>query len=186
MTAAPPRPGLRLVTGEQGAGKTTFCRVLVETVRQRRPDLSVAGILSLKVLVEGEEAAIEAVDLASGERRCLASRREPAATADGPATIRWQFEAAALAWGDAALRSATPCDLLVIDELGPLEWERDAGWAAGLAAVDGAAYRAAFVVVRPQLLERARRRWPQSRSILILNADQAASRARTAARRFGQ
>jgi nucleoside-triphosphatase THEP1 len=28
------------------------------------------------------------------------------------------------------LKSATPCDLLVVDELGPLEFERREGWPA--------------------------------------------------------
>ncbi|MFH1330935.1 MAG: nucleoside-triphosphatase [Actinomycetota bacterium] len=181
MTSGPSGPEVHLVTGERGAGKTTFCRVLVEAARSARPRLVAAGILSLKVLVDGAEVAIDAVDVASGQRRRLAFRRAGTDAAAGPSTIRWQFDAGALAWGDALLRSATPCDLLVIDELGPLEFDRGEGWVGGLAAVDGAAYLAAFVAVRPELLGRARRRWPQALPIRIESADQAAAAARRSA-----
>jgi len=176
---------VHLVTGERGAGKTTFCRVLVETARSARPGTLAAGILSQKVLVGGEEAAIEAVDVASGQRRRLAVLRRGTDAADGPSTIRWQFDAAILAWGDAVLRSATPCELLVVDELGPLEFQRDEGWRSGLAAVDSGAYRAAFVVVRPELLDRALRRWPQALVIRIESADRAAAAARRSALELG-
>ncbi len=50
------------------------------------------------------------------------------------------------------LESATPCDLLIVDELGPLEFERNEGWPAGLAAIDSAAYKVGVVVIRPELL----------------------------------
>jgi nucleoside-triphosphatase THEP1 len=176
---------VHLVTGERGVGKTTFCRLLVEAARSARPGIAVAGILSLKALVEGAEAAIEAIDVASGQRRRLAVRRRETDAADGPSTTRWQFTAAALAWGDTVLRAATPCELLVVDELGPLELERGEGWRSGLAAVDSGAYRDAFVVVRPELLDQVRRRWPHAFVIRIESADRAAAAARRSALELG-
>lgn len=169
-----------LITGERGAGKTTFCSGLVTAVRSRHPGLLVAGILSPKVFAEGEEHAIDAVDLASGRRRLLA-RRRPYPEAARTATPGWEFDAAALAWGEAVLRSATPCHLLVVDEVGPLEFEHGEGWPGGLEAVDGGAYRVALVVVRPALVPPARRRWPQAQLLSIADPGQAVTTARETA-----
>ena len=124
------------------------------------------------------EAAIEVVDVASGQHRRLATRRKESDTRDGPTTLRWQFDAEALAWGDAVLRAATPCDLLVVDEVGPLEFERGEGWMGGLAAVDSMAFATAFVVVRPGFLDRALDRWPGTRVTEIDNATAAEAAAR--------
>jgi len=154
---------VHVVTGGIGAGKTTFCRLLIDEARSRDASLAAAGVVSPKVFLQGREAAIEVVDVASGQHRRLATRRDESDTRDGPSTIRWQFNADALAWGDTVLRAATPCDLLVVDEIGPLEFERGEGWIGGLAAVDSMAYTTAFVVVRPLLVERALDRWPEAR-----------------------
>lgn len=160
-----------VVTGERGAGKTTFCRVLVDEARSRRARFAVAGVLSPKVFLQGRESAIELVDVASGQHRLLATRRDEGDTREGPSTtIRWRFDVDALAWGETVLRSATPCDLLVVDEVGPLEFESGEGWIGGLAAVDSVAYGAAFVVVRSELVERALDRWPGARVIHIYAA----------------
>ena len=163
MSTASSRGTVHVVTGERGAGKTSFCRVLVDEARSHDASLVAAGVVSPKVFVQGREAAIEVIDVASGQHRRLATRRDEGDTRDGPITVRWQFDADALAWGDTVLRAATPCDLLVVDEVGPLEFERGEGWIGGLAAVDSMAFATAFVVVRPVLVERALDRWPEAR-----------------------
>ena len=93
----------------------------------------------------------------------LARERLRASLADFAALgARWAVGVTRANLGDIALDTgeSLPCDLLVVDELGPLEFERGRGWTAGLAAVDSGAYGAALVVVRSGLLERARTRWP--------------------------
>lgn len=52
--------------------------------------------------------------------------------------------------------------LLVVDELGPLELQRDAGLSAGIAAIDGLQQGLACVVVRPSLVDVALKRWPDA------------------------
>ena len=53
-----------------------------------------------------------------------------------------------------ALLEANPnCDLLVVDELGPLELVRGEGWQAALEALAQGGYCLALVVVRPELLD---------------------------------
>lgn len=52
------------------------------------------------------------------------------------------------------------CDLLLIDELGPLEWIEEGGFRSAFAALDTDCYRWAVAVVRPNLLHLACQRWP--------------------------
>jgi hypothetical protein len=82
-------------------------------------------------------------------------------------TSGWILDETVMAWGNVVLQAATPCDLLIVDELGPLEWEQGRGWLAGLAAVDSGAYGRAVIVVRPELLALALARWSHAGVIEI-------------------
>ncbi len=172
------------MTGERGAGKTAFCRALVQAVGGLPEPPDVAGLISPGVYAGGEQVGIDAEDLRTGRRRRLASLRTPGEPASSPSTKLWRFDAEALAWGNGVLRSATPCGLLVIDELGPLEFEEGQGWLAGPAAVDSGAFTAAVVVVRPRLLAEARRRWPGAGVVEAAGAAGVAEAATGLARRL--
>jgi nucleoside-triphosphatase len=142
-------PPLWLISGDIGAGKTTLCRNLAG--RARAAGWDVAGLLSPGVFDAGQKTAIQVEDLRSGERRLLASL--------GPrpdfdlAFGRWYFNRAVLAWGNHVLEQSVPCDLLIVDELGPLELLRGQGFTAAQAALAGGRYRLGIVVVRPALVE---------------------------------
>ena len=159
------RGGRRLlVTGARGAGKTTFCARLAELARLE--GRSVAGVLSRAVFAGGRKTGIEVQDLRTGEIRRLATEAPGGAS---PLGLHWDLDPEALAWADSRLAAGLPCDVLVVDELGVLEFERASGWQQGLAAVDGGSYALAAVVVRPELLARARERWRRS-EVLDLGA----------------
>lgn len=164
-----------IVTGPAGGGKTTLCRGLAAAARAAGRD--VAGVLCPALFDGSGKTGIAVTDLRGGETRTLARRREGGARAPGPPR-KWLFDEAALAWGDGLLARAAPCDLLVVDELGPLEFDEGRGWTAGLAAVDSGDFDAALVVVRPALLERARARWP---SATVVDAAAPGAAARLAA-----
>lgn len=104
----------------------------------------------------GRKMAIEVLDLRTGRHRMLAWRRSTTSPPLGLHTDAWTFDEEALAWGHAVLQAATPCDLLVIDELGPLELVQGQGWMIGLDPLRAGRYRLALVVVRPALLPRFR------------------------------
>ena len=148
---------LHLVCGERGSGKTQVCAGLAQLLSLYGEDL--AGMISPGVFVEGRKTAIEAYDLRSQQRRRLAALRTAQDAAD-VMTKKWTFDSAALAWGNEVLRAATPCGVLIVDELGSLEFEQGRGWTAGLDALDGRDYRMAVAAIRPELLETARQRWP--------------------------
>ncbi len=165
--------GLIIVTGDRGAGKTTFCTRLIELARSAGK--SIGGVVSPAVVVEGEKIGIDVIDLHTNERRRLADRFN--AQNRGPNTQRWSFHADSVAWGNAVLRAATPCDVLIVDELGTLEFDRGEGWLAGLAALDAGDYRLGVVVIRPELLLRAQQRWPWARVFTIESVEDAKSEA---------
>ena len=68
------------------------------------------------------------------------------------------------------LRKSTDCDLLVVDELGPLEFNLTTGWIAAFDVLSAKQFRVALVVVRPELLERARQLWPDAEVIYAADA----------------
>ena len=142
-----------LLTGEREVGKTRLCQRVVEQAQRR--GLSCKGVLSTALFEGQEKVGIGLVDAASGEERPLA------AADDAPGEVRWgryRFDASSLAWGAELLSSATPCDLLVVDELGPLELELGQGLVKALDVLVRGGFALALVVVRPALIEEVRER----------------------------
>lgn len=153
-------PELVLVTGRSGCGKTTWCLGLVEQARQA--GISPLGMLSPAVFVDGCKVAIDLLEIHTGERRRLAHRR-PEGTAEGgpgPHTRAWQFNAGVLDWANRSLDDLPAGDVLILDELGPLELLKSQGLVSGLKLVDERRYRMICVAVRPLLLAAVLERWP--------------------------
>lgn len=144
-------PKIWIITGASETGKTRFCTHLVENAR--REVLEIAGLLSPPVYVNGVKTAIEVEDLRSGERKILARRRID--ERGSIQTKRWSFDTEVLNWGNDILAVATPCDLLVLDELGVLEFERGGGLQNGLSAIQSGKFRVAIVVIRLELIDKA-------------------------------
>jgi nucleoside-triphosphatase len=164
-------PMLYLVCGGRGAGKTTFCQFVADAARSAGWD--VAGILSLARYENDFRAALDAQDLRSGETRLLATRRPERL----PGELGWDFEAATLSWGADLLSAACPCDLLVVDELGPLELERGQGWTSAFPALASGGYRVALAVIRPHLLLPAIEKLGDARIIEIETLEESAEKA---------
>lgn len=174
------RGNLLILTGGRGAGKTTLCQFLAN--RARAAGWDVAGVLSPAQVEEGSKTGILLKDPRRGEIQPLARLALPGEVS--PTGLRWIFDPAALAWGNELLAAATPCDLLVVDELGPLELVRGEGWQAGIAALDSGAFRLALAVIRPELLDAARARWMDAEVIDVPAAGEVRTLGRQLAARF--
>jgi nucleoside-triphosphatase THEP1 len=154
------------ISGPRQAGKSLFCRGVAVAARQAGWD--VAGLLSPAQLEQGVKTGILVEDLRTGESRCLASifRESPQDIHFGG----WFFDPDALAWGNRVLEGSLPCDLLIVDELGPLELVHQMGWQAALEVLPRRQYRLALVVIRPELLSVGRSRLDISEVIEINSA----------------
>lgn len=92
-------------------------------------------------------------DLATGERVVFGRRDVVAPPIGDPLTPGWQFGGEAFAFADKAIVAAADADLLVVDEVGPLELRGARGFTAAVPILAAARFRAALVVCRPELLE---------------------------------
>ena len=116
-----------LLTGRRGVGKTTVCQAVAELARRRgyRP----GGVITPALYnSHGVKVGFEAVDVGSGQRWPLAlTERELGGPRIGP----YSFDPDGLSRALGVLmRAATPgCDLLMVDEIGPLELEQGKGFA---------------------------------------------------------
>lgn len=169
---------LHLLVALRGAGKTTFCRALAEEARAA--GYEVAGLLSPAVFEGGVKTGILAQDLRSGEVRMLAraERVTPLPPSFDLRLGRWLFDRAVLAWGNQLLAGDLRCDLLVVDELGPLELVHGEGWVNALDVLRRAYCRWAVAVVRPELAEVARQALPPAVDIPFRPSEDAVRQAR--------
>jgi nucleoside-triphosphatase len=158
-------PGLTILTGNRGSGKTRTCQRWVDQARQA--GWNIAGLLSPAVFENGEKIGIDVINLATGERRRLAKRVDN--VTGFIVTDHWDFAPDVLSWSNDILGKKTVCDLLIVDELGPLEFYRQQGWVNAFEALGEKSYRLAVVVIRPELMKEARSLWPEA-AILDLDA----------------
>ena len=147
---------LTLITGPSGSGKSAWCAQFIEEARA--DGLKVGGVLSRSVFIQGRKIGIDLLDLKTEEGRRLANLRT--AESKGLMTKRWEFEVQTLTWANRVLRELPPCDIVIIDELGPLEFSRDEGLQDGMHILDDKRFPEMCVVVRPELLSQALKRWP--------------------------
>ena len=138
---------LAILCGESGSGKTTLCLRAIDEALKRH--LSAAGLVTVPRIVAGQKVKMDVRDVRTGEERLLGQFVDD--TGD-PVIEHWQFSDDGIAWGEQMLRRATPCDVLVIDELGPLELIYGKGWYAAVDLLLEQRYRMALVAVRPLLL----------------------------------
>ncbi|MFB0534847.1 MAG: nucleoside-triphosphatase [Anaerolineae bacterium] len=157
-----------LLTGGRGVGKTTVCQAVAELVRRRgyRP----GGVITPALYAcpehgrrdsHGAKIGFEAVDVGSGEHWPLARTDQELG---GPGVGPYSLDPAALARALKVLRKAAipetsttvPCDLFMLDEIGPLELEQGEGFAPilDLLPLEGPTYT--LIVVRPALLDQLR------------------------------
>ena len=158
---------LILISGPSGSGKTTFCSKLVSLARSS--NTSIGGILCLAVFEGGNKVGIDQYDIKSEKQQRLGLRSK---WMDSYAVGCWHLSKNVISWGNQALAELTKEDVVVIDEIGPLELENGSGYQQALRLLDERCYRLAFVAVRPSLLLVAQKRWPHAQTYVLGSATQ--------------
>ncbi len=161
---------LCLVTGESGVGKTSWCQELI--CQARKAGLQPAGLISPAVFDQGIKIGIELTDIGTGEKRRLATKKGFSSSISNQAGLikhEWLFDKDTLVWGNRILERLSSGELLILDELGPLEFQDNEGFTAGLTRIDKGGFRLTCVVVRPTLLQNAQKRWPWAQVISIID-----------------
>ncbi|HEY72282.1 MAG: hypothetical protein DRJ03_06080 [Chloroflexi bacterium] len=152
-----------ILSGERGAGKSTVCRKTVSLAQAQ--GYVCGGLITLRC--PGDD--LDVLDARDGSTRRLTL--DPG---DSPAVIqgRFRFSPGTLAWGNNVLARAAPCDLLVVDELGPLEIEQGWGWQRAFSVLHKAKFALALVVVRPELVAQAQLKLPKSAMTVLTVTNQ--------------
>ncbi len=139
-----------LLTGQSGRGKTTACWKALPGLRSS--GIRLAGFISPPLLdAEGRKTGIEMLDLATGEHHTFARVVGPD---EDPDIGIYRLETDAIDWARGVLARAllSDMDLLVIDEIGPLELNRGAGFAFAIEPLsDPERIPNAIVIVREAL-----------------------------------
>lgn len=158
-------PGSRLylLSGDSGCGKTSWCLQLVCQTKQQ--NIPVQGLVSPAVFVDGKKTAIDVIKLPDSAPCRLAERR--AGECQGLCTGEWLFDESQMAWADQQLAHLQPTDLLILDELGPLEFNQGRGWQSAFPLIEQRAYHLAVVVIRPSLVAEALQRWRWAETIIF-------------------
>jgi nucleoside-triphosphatase len=147
-----------ILTGTRGKGKTRACQKWVEQARLEGHKVS--GLVCPAVFINDLKTGIDVQNLETGECRHLATLAD--GNASEVATDRWKFDPQVLQWGSRILKGIGKCDILVIDELGPLEFYRKLGWVEAMDILTNGDYNLSIVVIRPELVDEARTLWPGS------------------------
>ena len=146
-----------LLTGERQVGKTTVCKQVAELARELGYDP--AGLLTLAIPgQDGLPMAYHALMVSDGEQRLLARADDDLG---GDRTGRYSFDTDVFPWVIGRLRAAISqgCDLLIVDEIGPLELEQGKGLAPILSDLSEGKFLL-LLVVRPELVGQLQKRLP--------------------------
>ncbi|MFH1011226.1 MAG: nucleoside-triphosphatase [bacterium] len=133
-----------LFVGPVGGGKTTVLAHLVSEWRQSGKD--VRGLLAHRVMEDGCPIGYDMEVIGEKKRSVLARKEGIGIERTGP----FVFFDEALARGRRALRDAAKADIVVVDEVGPLEL-RGGGWASEVERLLSESEAVVIFVVREDL-----------------------------------
>ncbi|MBX5320434.1 MAG: NTPase [Candidatus Bathyarchaeota archaeon] len=106
-----------LLTGSPGVGKTTLLLKIVDILRTK--GYRIGGMVSREVRSGGTRIGFEILDLASGKRGWLAHINQKTGPQVGK--YRVNLEDLDKIGVEAVLKAVRECDVIAIDEIGPME-----------------------------------------------------------------
>lgn len=141
-----------LVVGKKNAGKTAYLGWIARRAEER--GRSVAGFLSVGELSSGKKQRYYLQNLQTGEKHLLATKEyRPARTEQ---VGEYFFEPETFHLAEQIYREALNVDLVIFDELGPLEL-RGRGLFAAFTFLLQNYHGTLFISVRPRLLSEVKK-----------------------------
>jgi molybdopterin-guanine dinucleotide biosynthesis protein A len=162
-----------LVTGERGSGKTTWCREYID--RGRESGLSVGGILCPGLEQQGQRVGSNAVDLLTDQDVPFARLSRNESSGEGEEVGDYTISRDGILFARAAIKRAIEnrCDLVVIDEVGPLELSGKGLMPAVEFALASATN--VLIVVRSSLKEALQKRFAKYEFVVVADLMQSSS-----------
>jgi molybdopterin-guanine dinucleotide biosynthesis protein A len=162
-----------LVVGEPGSGKTSWCREYID--RRRQCGSSVGGILSLAIEKQGQRLGSNALDLLTSREVPFARLSRLGRFKGGAVVGHYTISRRGILFAFGAIQRAVEnrCDLVVIDEVGPLEL----GGKGLMPAVELALASPVnvLIVVRTSLKEALQRYFPRYEFVVVADLTQSPS-----------
>lgn len=158
-----PTGNIIFLTGARDSGKTVVCEQVSNKISVFSKKVS--GVICPGRYEKDIKTGIFCMDIATGDKKLLAFY-SPGWDKLNPQR-EWEFIQETLDWGNELFIKSIPTDLLVIDEMGFLELEKNEGWTNSMAALDSRKYQYAMVVIRPSLIGKALERYPDSKVIEV-------------------
>lgn len=145
-------PGVFIITGKIGSGKTTCIKKLAEKLNAE--NVSVGGIYTLRIMENGETTGYTMVDISSGNQEKLLDINGN----DQQEKIgKYFISAEAIDRGNRALQQ-TNAQLMVIDEVGKLELN-GGGWSEILGKLLASRQNQLLISIRKEVLNEVMDKW---------------------------
>jgi nucleoside-triphosphatase THEP1 len=144
-----------ILTGERGSGKTTLLIKLVEEFQKQNRIMG--GILSPVVMHDSVRIGYDVINVQTGNRTALCRNNlEPSEPSIGDLN----FLENGIRFGNDAIQlsSSSNCELIVVDEVGPLELDGKV-WAQAIDRLMNLSSCPVLFVIREHLIEKVKSRW---------------------------
>lgn len=135
-----------VITGKPGCGKTSVCERLVVEFEER--GFKCGGVLCPEAKADGRSIGKIAVNVLTKEKRMLAVLDD---YVKGVRVGRYRISPQGIDFANRVIHDAVNCDIVFIDEIGPLELSGSGVLEAAKSAIESASI--AIVVVRNSLLD---------------------------------
>jgi nucleoside-triphosphatase THEP1 len=159
-----------LVVGEPGSGKTSWCREYID--RRRESGSRVGGILSLATDHQGQRVGSNALDLLTDQEVPFSRLSSHRSFKAGEKIGDYAISRDGISFACGAIKRAVEnrCDLVVIDEVGPLELSGKGIMPAVELAL--ASSVEVLIVVRSSLKATLERRFPDHQFVVVADLTQ--------------
>ena len=157
-----------IITGEARSGKTLLISNLISELRKIK--VKISGVYSPARFEGNEKTGIYLVDISSRNMKLLANY-QPGWDPKNPKR-EWKMDPEVLKWGNKVIRESVPTSVLLIDELGFMEFEKNQGWISAFDILENEDFKLAIVVVRTGLLNLAFAKWESAKVIYVNDPSQ--------------